>query len=120
MMDLQLQKALFDLFQSHLKFPFYDSLSDEGYPYAAFGYTQDNALDTKTSRGNRLFYQIDLFSAYNGQKEVKEMAQQVMSLFSDVISIGEGKVANLTEYNKLIQREDDIYHGILELTFEIY
>ena len=49
MMDLQLQKALFDLFQSHLKFPFYDGLSDEGYPYAAFGYTQDSALDTKTS-----------------------------------------------------------------------
>ena len=48
------------------------------------------------------------------------MAQQVMSLFSDVISIGEGKVAILTDYNKLIQREDDIYHGILELTFEIY
>ena len=48
------------------------------------------------------------------------MAQQVMSLFSDVISIGGGKVANLTDYNKLIQREDDIYHGILELTFEIY
>ena len=63
---------------------------------------------------------IDLFSSYNGQKEVKEMAQQVMSLFSDVISIGGGKVANLTDYNKLIQREDDIYHGILELTFEIY
>ena len=120
MMDLQLQKALFDLFQSRLKLPFYDCLYDEGYTYAAFGYTQDTALDTKTSQGNRLFYQIDLFSAYNGQKEVKEMAQQVMSLFSDVISIGEGKVANLTDYNKLIQREDDIYHGILELTFEIY
>ena len=119
-MDLELQKALYELFKSNLKFPFYDGLSDEGYPYAAFGYTQDNALDTKTSRGNRLFYQIDLFSAYNGQKEVKEMAQQVMSLFSDVISIGGGKVANLTDYNKLIQREDNIYHGILELTFEIY
>ena len=34
--------------------------------------------------------------------------------------VGNGEVANLTEWFKRIQREDDIYHGILELTFEIY
>ena len=64
--------------------------------------------------------QIDLFSAYNGQKEVKEMANSVINLFSDVIPVGNGEVANLTDWFKRIQREDEIYHGILELTFEIY
>ena len=119
-MDLELQKALYELFKSNLKFPFYDGLSNEGYPYGAFGYTQDTFLNTKTSQGNRLFYQIDLFSDYNGQKEVKEMANSVINLFSDVVLVRSGQVAYLTEWFKRIQREDDIYHGILELTFEIY
>ena len=52
--------------------------------------------------------------------EVKEMANSVINLFSDVVPVGGGKVANLTDWYKRIQREDDIYHGILELTFEIY
>ena len=95
-MDLELQKALYELFKSNLKFPFYDGL------------------------GNEIFIQIDLFSAYNGQKEVKEMANSVINLFSDVVLVRSGQVAYLTEWFKRIQREDDIYHGILELTFEIY
>ena len=48
------------------------------------------------------------------------MAYSVINLFSDVFPVGGGKVANLTDWYKRIQREDDIYHGILELTFEIY
>ena len=48
------------------------------------------------------------------------MANSVINLFSDVIPVGVGQVANLTDWFKRIQREDDIYHGILELTFEIY
>ena len=119
-MDLELQKALYELFKSNLKFPFYDGLRDESYPYGVFSYTEDRPLNTKTSKGNEIFIQVDLFSAYNGQKEVKEMANSVINLFSDVIPVGNGEVANLTDWFKRIQREDDIYHGILELTFEIY
>ena len=119
-MDLELQKALYNLFKSNLKFPFYDGLSNEGYPYGAFSYTEDRPLNTKTSQGNQIFIQIDLFSDYNGQKEVKEMANSVINQLSDVVPLGDGKVANLVEWFKRIQREDDIYHGILELTFEIY
>lgn len=118
-MDLQLQKALFDLFESHLKFPFYDGLRNEGYPYGAFGYTEDRPLNTKTSKGNQIFIQVDLFSAYNGQKEVKELANSVIELFNETLCV-EDKVAYLTEWSKRIQREDEIYHGILELTFQIY
>ena len=119
-MDSELQKALHELFKSNLKITVDDGLRDEGYPYGAFSYTEDRPLDTKTSKGNEIFIQIDLFSAYNGQKEVKEMANSVINLFSDVIPVGNGEVANLTDWFKRIQREDDIYHGILELTFEIY
>ena len=119
-MDLELQKALYELFKSNLKFPFYDGLRDEVYPYGAFSYTEDRPLDTKTSKGNEIFIQVDLFSAYNGQKEGKEMANSVINLFSDVVLVRSGQIAYLTEWFKRIQREDDIYHGILELTFEIY
>ena len=119
-MDLELQKALYELFKSNLKFPFYDGLRDEAYPYGVFSYTEDRPLNTKTSKGNEIFIQVDLFSTYNGQKEVKEMANSVINLFSDVIPVGNGEVANLTDWFKRIQREDDIYHGTLELTFEIY
>lgn len=119
-MDLELQKALYELFKSNLKFPFYDGLRDEVYPYGVFSYTEDRPLNTKTSKGNEIFIQVDLFSAYNGQKEVKEMANSVVNLFSDVVLVRSGQVAILTDWFKKIQREDDIYHGILELTFEIY
>ena len=119
MMDLQLQKALFDLFQSHLKFPFYDGLRDEGYPYGAFSYTEDNALNTKTTRGNKTFYQIDLFSDYNGTSEVKQMTNEVVLLLERPFNLGENKCA-LDSWNMRIQREDHIQHAILECIFKLY
>ena len=61
-MDLELQKALYELFKSNLKFPFYDGLRDEVYPYGAFSYTEDRPLDTKTSKGN---FKLLLNNSYN-------------------------------------------------------
>ena len=73
-MNLLLQKELNSLFNS-LKFPFYDGIQDKGFPYGSFGYFTQDRNNTKTTKGNEIFMQLDLFSDYNGQKEIKEMIE---------------------------------------------
>lgn len=117
-MNLLLQKELNSLFSS-LEFPFYDGIRDEGFPYGTFGYCQQSSNNTKTSKGNEILFQLDVFSDYNGQKEVKEMANSVMKLLETPIIINE-KTCHLDNVNLRIQQEDAIYHGIIEVTFKIY
>lgn len=118
-MDLELQKALFDLFKKHLKFPFYEGIKDVPFPYGAINYSTLQRLNTKTSKGYKATYQIDLFSNYNGTKEIKEMANLVIGLLEEPFFIGE-KRCTLNDFHLRVQLEDAIHHGILETTFELY
>lgn len=118
-MDLELQKTLFSLFGS-LEFPFYEGIRNEQYPYAAISYSTLQRLNTKTSKGYKLYYQIDLFSKYNGTKEVKEMANQVITLLEEPFLFGEKQCKLNDSWNFRTQVEDDVRHGILEIEFDIY
>jgi hypothetical protein len=118
MMNLLLQKELNSLFNS-LKFPFYDGIQDKGFPYGSFGYFTQDRNNTKTTKGNEIFMQLDLFSDYNGQKEIKEMINSVTELLEIPLVVNQ-KTCHLDSLNSRVQLEDHIYHGIIEVTFKFY
>lgn len=118
-MFLELQKELFKLFEVHLNFQFYDGLQDKGFPYGSFGYCTVDDNDTKTTKGDAIFMQLDLYSNYNGKKEVKEMIEAVRTVLRQPITV-ENKEVILISSHALIQQEESINHGIIEVTFKIY
>ena len=117
-MDLELQKTLFKLFEA-LEFPFYEGVRDVSFPYGTLTYTTVDRLNTKTSKGIEVMYQLNLFSDYNGTLEVKKMTNDVILMLETPFQIGE-KVCTLDEWSLRIQREDHVYHGILEVVFKLY
>lgn len=119
-MDLQAQGALFELFKD-LSFPFVDGVQEVAFPYAAFGYSTNTYLNTKTSRGNLVLIQLDLFSNYNGQMEVKLMEQEILEKLALPFTI-DGKQAFLFDWSFQVIHETDnkVYHGVLEINLNIY
>ncbi len=117
-MNLEIQKKLYELF-SVLSFPFVDGVQDVPFPYGSFGYSTNTRLNTKTSVGNAVFIQLDLFSNYNGQLQVKNMEQEVLDVLSKPIVI-DGRDVFLADWSFQILREPDVYHGVLEITLNIY
>ena len=117
-MDLELQKTLFKLFEA-LEFPFYEGVFDVPFPYGTLTYTTVDRLNTKTSKGIEVMYQLNLFSDYNGTSEVKQMTNEVVLLLEKPFNVGEKKCA-LDSWNMRIQREDHIQHAILECIFKLY
>ena len=63
--------------------------------------------------------QLDLFSDYNGQKEIKEMINSVTELLEIPLVVNQ-KTCHLDSLNSRVQLEDHIYHGIIEVTFKFY
>lgn len=120
-MDLELQKLLYKLF-ADLPFDFVDGVQDVAFPYGAFGYSTNIELNTKTTRGNLVSIQLDLFSNYNGQKEVKEMEEQVLNCLQSTPLLINSRPVILDSWNFQVIHEsaNKIYHGVLELEFKIY
>lgn len=118
-MNLEIQRKLYNLFNSSLDFAFYDGLKNENYPYGSFGYSTVNQLNTKTTKGSKIFLQLDLFSNKNGSKEVKQMANAVINILEEPFFI-EQKECILDYWSLRVQREEEIYHGILEIEYLIY
>ncbi len=117
-MDLELQKTLFSLLET-LEFPFYEGIKDETYPYGAIGHSTTEPLNTKTSNGYRAYYQINLYSTYNGTKEVKTMANAVTDVLTAPFFVAD-KQCIVDGWSFRTQQEDHIQHGILEINFKIY
>ena len=121
-MELLLQKELLKSY-SRLSFDFFDGKTDIECPYGTFGYCRSIDNDTKTTHGQVIFLQLDLFSQYNGLKEIQSMIKELKEMTPQFFII-EGIVVDLTDMTVSIQKELDeerlTYHGIIELTFTYY
>lgn len=57
----------------------YDDVPDDApYPFISIGYNQLLDDGTKTNDGYEIMQYIDIYSDYNGQKEIKEISQKVL------------------------------------------
>lgn len=86
----------------------FDTVPDETeYPFISIGYSQLLDSGTKTNIGYEIMQNIDIFSNYTGQKEIKEISQKVIQTIND----NDIKINNLyldiKLNNMVIQKEDD-------------
>lgn len=121
-MDLKIQKHLMSKFRS-LPFNFFDGYEETEMPYGRFGYTHVLDTQNKSNDSQSITIQIDLFSAYNGQKEIKEMIQKIKELTKDSFIIENTTIHRNALSTQILEEIDDeqrIYHGVVELTLVYY
>lgn len=121
-MELEIQKYLMSKF-SGLSFNFFDGTECTEFPYGRFGYTQVIEVPNKSNYGQEMLLQIDLFSDYNGQSEIKRMIAEVRSLIRASFSAQETIIHQVAISTQILEEKLDdkhIYHGVVELTLAHY
>lgn len=84
MIDLVgLQAKIYELL-STLNYPVYDSVpKDAKCPYIEIGYCDADDDSCKTNNGLDVLQYIDIYSDYKGQKEAKQITQEVNNLMQN-------------------------------------
>ena len=78
------QKALYDAIKAQ-GYSVYDYVpTDAPFPYVRLDYNQSFDNGTKTSEGYEVLQFINIFSSYKGQKEVREIAQNVLRVVREI------------------------------------
>lgn len=92
--DIAIQNGLYTLLSAGMSCAVYDFVPEEtAFPYAVLSEFFCTPEDTKTSYGQEVRCQIDVFSAYNGYKEVKGLVQEIQTaLDSGNLSVSGFKV----------------------------
>ncbi len=103
----------------------FDSVApqDTAYPYVLIGTEITTDIGTKTLDGNLYNVDIDVWSQYRGQKEIKEVMERIYILLNNVtISVsGADSVMSFVNSSTTIVEADGITrHGIININFTIY
>ena len=103
----------------------YDSVApqDSAYPYVVIGMETVTDLGTKTLEGNFYNLNIEVWSQYRGQKQIKEVMERIYNLVNNVsISVsGADSVMSYVSSTTTMTEVDGITrHGIVNVDFTIY
>ena len=103
----------------------YDSVApqDSAYPYVVIGMETVTDLGTKTLDGNLYNLNIEVWSQYRGQKQIKEVMERIYNLVNNVsISVsGADSVMSYVSSTTTMTVVDCITrHGIVNVDFTIY
>ncbi len=103
----------------------YDSVApqDSAYPYVVIGMETVTDLGTKTLDGNLYNLNIEVWSQYRGQKQIKEVMERIYNLVNNVsISVsGADSVMSYVSSTTTMTEVDGITrHGIVNVDFTIY
>lgn len=103
----------------------FDSVApqDTAYPYVLIGLETTTDIGTKSLDGNLYNVDIDVWSQYRGQKEIKEVMERIYNLTNNVtISVsGADSVMSFVNSSTTIVEADGITrHGIININFTIY
>ena len=103
----------------------YDSVApqDSAYPYVVIGMETVTDLGTKSLDGNLYNLNIEVWSQYRGQKQIKEVMERIYNLVNNVsISVsGADSVMSYVSSTTTMTEVDGITrHGIVNVDFTIY
>lgn len=93
------------------------------YPYVKIGLENTRDVGTKTKDGKVYNVDIEVWSQYRGQKEIKEIMERVYNLFNNVtISVsGASSVMSFVVNTTTVVEVDGITrHGIVNIDFTVY
>ena len=103
----------------------FDSIApqDTAYPYVIIGLETMRDVGTKTLDGNVYNVDIDVWSQYRGQKEIKEIMERIYNLLNDAtISVSDSDSVMSYVVNAVTLTEVDgiTRHGIVNVDFTIF
>ena len=103
----------------------FDSIApqDTAYPYVIIGLETIRDVGTKTLDGNIYNVDIDVWSQYRGQKEIKEIMERIYNLLNNAtISVsGASSVMSYVVNAVTLTEVDGITrHGIVNVDFTIF
>jgi hypothetical protein len=117
--ELEIQKALYNLFTEGSPAVGYDTYDDTpqgaNYPYVVIGEATSEAFDSKTFNGFETAVIIHTWSRFNGREQIKEMMGSVYDLLHDTYLpvTGYNTALCLFEFSETFLENDGITrHGI--------
>lgn len=118
--DLAWQKALHTALESALSVPVYDSPPEgASYPYVTLDRTVSRGEENLASRRERHFAFFSAWSVYEGQKEVKEIIEDMRAALHNVrLALDTGRVAGQLVTDRDVQADSDGQTYIGSLTVE--
>lgn len=117
MIDVKVQEYLYYLL-NNLSYSVYESVPKNAKcPYVKIGtdYGDDNS--TKTAFAYKDYQTIDIFSDYNGKKEVREIMKDINNLLQNKeLKFNNMQIYLYLDSSKILEQKDakgKYYHGIL-------
>lgn len=103
----------------------FDSVApqDTAYPYVLIGLETTTDIGTKTVDGNLYNVDIDVWSQYRGQKEIKEIMERIYNLTNNVtisVSGADSVMSYVNSATTLVEPDGITRHGIININFTIY
>lgn len=125
--DQALYDALFKICIG-LKYKTYDFLPPEGtgYPFVVVGNTEILPFSTKSYAIGRIAARVDVWASYKSRKQASDMMNKIVYKASTIKHLQDNIKCSLriNDTNiRLLQdnsTNDNLWHGIIELTFNFY
>lgn len=118
-MFVDIQSLIYSTLTSNLNIPVYDNvLEGTPFPYVTIGEDIGSDFSTKESLGSDIVVRINVWSAYPGMKEAKEIIDQIIDIL--VSSLNSFAARPLVDNVRFLIEEDGIRHGVLEMRFKLF
>lgn len=118
-MFIDIQSLIYSTLTSNLNIPVYDNvLEGTPFPYVTIGEDIGTDFSTKESLGSDIVVRINVWSAYPGMKEAKEIIDQIIDIL--VSSLNSFAARPLVDNVRFLIEEGGIRHGVLEMRFKLF
>jgi hypothetical protein len=103
----------------------FDSTAPQGtaYPYVIIGLESARDVGTKTKDGKVYNVDIEVWSQYRGQKQIKEVMERVYNLFNNAtisVSGASSVMSFVIATTTLVEADGITRHGIVNIDFTVY
>tara|TARA_R100001015_G_C4619420_1_gene176137 strand:+ start:1131 stop:1541 length:411 start_codon:yes stop_codon:yes gene_type:complete len=103
----------------------YDSVApqDSAYPYVVIGMETISDAGTNTLDGNIYNLNIEVWSQYRGQKQIKEVMERIYNLVNNVsisVSGADSVMSYVNTTTTMVEVDGITRHGIVNVDFTIY
>ena len=103
----------------------YDSVApqDSAYPYVVIGMETVSDAGTNTLDGNIYNLNIEVWSQYRGQKQIKEVMERIYNLVNNVsisVSGADSVMSYVNNTTTMVEVDCITRHGIVNVDFTIY
>ena len=96
---------------------------DTAYPYVLIGTEIATDIGTKSLDGKLYNVDIDVWSQYRGQKEIKEVMERIYNLMNNVtisVSGADSVMSYVNSATTLVEADGITRHAIININFTVY